>query len=100
PQHQFLRQRQHLAGHLPNRFLKPLSLKPWLTTPSAVTTTGRRTSVGCSRSSSFHSASDCGDLRTGGRLRQVGEDLLTMASQPPSCVFHSTSVSGDGRSSR
>ena len=46
------------------------------------------------------SASLPGALRFGGRLRQVGEDLLTIASQPPSASFHATSVSGGWRSSR
>src|SRR5690606_22742640 len=68
--------------------------------PSSFTTTGRRTSCGCSRSSSFHSASLPGDLRLSGSWRQVVEDLLTRASKPPALPAHSTRVSGEGLLSR
>src|SRR5690606_21858598 len=84
----------------PNSFLKPLSEKPCDTVPSSSTTTGRRISCGYSFSSSFHSASLPGALRFGGSCRQVVEDLLTSASQPPAASFHASSVSGDCRSSR
>src|SRR5690606_15233258 len=92
--------RRGLAQPTPNSFLKPLSEKPWLNPPSSFTTTGRRTSCGCSRSSSFHSASLPGDLRLSGSWRQVVEDLLTRASKPPALPAHSTRVSGEGLLSR
>src|SRR3546814_3669182 len=78
---------------MPKRFLKPLSLKPWVMTPSSVTTTGRRTSCGYSRSSSFHSGSEAAPLRLSGSCRQVVDDLLISDSKPPACRAHSTRVS-------
>src|SRR3546814_1689762 len=66
---------------MPKRFLKPLSLKPWAMTPSSVTTTGRRTSCGYSRSSSFHSGSEAAPLRLSGSCRQVVDDLLISDSK-------------------
>src|SRR5690606_15781362 len=84
----------------PNNFLNPLSEKPCDTRPSSSTTTGRRISCGYSFSSSFHSASLPGVLRLGGSWRQVVDDLLTRASQPPAASFHATSVSGGCRWSR
>src|SRR5690606_37265600 len=82
------------------RDLKALSLKPCVMRPSPVTTTGRLMSCGYSFSSSFHSASEPGVLRFGARLRQVVEDLLTMASHPPSASRQASRVSGDWRWSR
>src|SRR5690606_39101045 len=96
---QFLGELQHLA-HWPKRCLKALSLKPWVMRPSPVTTTGRRMSCGYSFSSSFHSASEPGVLRFGARLRQVVDDLLTMASHPPSASRQASRVSGGWRWSR
>src|SRR5690606_29401521 len=101
PRDQLAGQRQHLAHPpIPKRVLKPLSLKPWLTAPSSLTTTGRRISCGYSRSSSFHSASEPAALRWSGSWRQVVDDLLTIASKPPSLPAHSNRVSGVGLSSR
>src|SRR3546814_16911686 len=71
---------------MPKRFLKPLSLKPWVMTPSSVTTTGRRTSCGYSRSSSFHSGSEAAPLRLSGSCRQVVDDLLISDSKPPASI--------------
>ncbi|KAG1434248.1 hypothetical protein G6F57_021668 [Rhizopus arrhizus] len=88
------------APPTPKRALNPLSLKPWLTVPSAVTTTGRLISCGYSRSSSFHSASESAALRLSGSCRQVVEDLLTIVARPPSCAAHSSRVSGLGLLSR
>src|SRR5690606_30943780 len=90
-------------AHVPivaKRFLNPLSLKPCVMTPSSVTTTGRRTSCGYSRSSSFHSASDAAALRLSGSCRHVVDDLLISDSKPPTCRAQSTRVSGDGLLSR
>src|SRR6185437_14421303 len=88
------------APPTPKRALKPLSLKPWLTLPSAVTTSGRLINCGYSRSSSFHSASESAALRLSGSCRQVVEDRLTIAARPPSWAAHSSSVSGLGLLSR
>src|SRR5690606_37034603 len=98
--HNQRQRRAHGGDHIPNRILKPLSLKPWLTSPSAVTTTGRRISCEYSRSSSFHSASLAGAVRLSGSCRPVVEDMLNIAAKPPSLPAHSTSVSGVGLWSR
>src|SRR5512146_1764017 len=75
-----------------NSLANNLSVKPRLTLPSAMTTTGRRTSAGYSLISSSHSGSDAGDLRAGGRLRQVMPVRLTSFSQPPTDFTHAFNV--------
>src|SRR5690606_20040790 len=85
---------------IPKRRLKPLSVKPCVTWPASVTTTGRRISCGYSRDSSCHSASLAAALRLSGSCRHVVEDLLTMAGKPPSFPAQSSRVSGVGLLSR
>ena len=58
------------VGHGANNCANDLSVKPTDTSPSAVTTSGRRTSAGCSLISSVHSGSLPGVLRASGRLRR------------------------------
>src|SRR3990167_1610269 len=100
PRDQVHRQRQHVT-HLPtpNFFLKPLSVKPTLTSPS-ITTTGRLTSAGYSLISSVHSGSEPGALRDSGKVRQVVEARLISLSQPPRFVAHAFSVSAGIRCAR
>jgi hypothetical protein len=99
---QVLRERQHPAhfGLTPKRCLKSLSVKPTDTAPSGSTTTGRLTTAGCSRTSSVHSGSEPGDLRSSGSERQVVEALFTSLSQPPSCLAQSFNVAGSTRCAR